>query len=317
MMSAMRSEPFSFLHAGDRLVGDLLLPAGEGPFPALVMVHGDGPAPRDGWGYAPPFWRACTAAGIACVAWDKPGVGASGGDWLARPLAMRGAEVAAAIHALAADRRIRADRIACWGMSQAAYIMPHTDPCCTVAVAWPHGSLEDLGHRLISTHLAAAGCSADEVAAGLALNHDLHDILRTAADPQPALIGRWATATGRWADILRGIYGAPDPRRTAWARSAVHVRAADGFARLRGPLLAMYGARDLLVDADAGIAALRAAIPADRLTVRVVPEADHALFRSTTGTLDELMRQAADPAANLAPEVVPTITDWLVKHLDP
>ena len=35
----MRTEPMEIVHAGDRLVGQVAIPAGEGPFPAVLVMH--------------------------------------------------------------------------------------------------------------------------------------------------------------------------------------------------------------------------------------------------------------------------------------
>jgi pimeloyl-ACP methyl ester carboxylesterase len=65
-----------FYSGRTKLVGKLVLPEGEGPFPAIVCVHGSGPALRDDCDNAIPALRA---AGLAVFSYDKRGVGQSEG----------------------------------------------------------------------------------------------------------------------------------------------------------------------------------------------------------------------------------------------
>lgn len=103
--SPSTSERFSFTDKGNRLVGQLHLPAEPGPHPAVIIVHGDGATPWDGHGYYMPFIRWLNEAGFAALSWDKPGVGRSAGDWVAQSMQDRANELVSAAEAL---RRIGA-----------------------------------------------------------------------------------------------------------------------------------------------------------------------------------------------------------------
>ena len=52
------------------------------------MMQGSGPADRDGNGYFPHIRDTFLSRGLATFAFDKPGIGASMGDW--RDYALRG-----------------------------------------------------------------------------------------------------------------------------------------------------------------------------------------------------------------------------------
>ena len=47
-------EELTFQSGPFKVVGDLRLPGGSGPFPVVLFVHGSGPADRTGFGYYPP-----------------------------------------------------------------------------------------------------------------------------------------------------------------------------------------------------------------------------------------------------------------------
>lgn len=79
-----REVTFQSEAGGVKLAGTLLLPQGQGPFPAVALVTGSGPQDRDEtlMGHKPFLVIADALArrGIASVRWDDRGAGASGGD---------------------------------------------------------------------------------------------------------------------------------------------------------------------------------------------------------------------------------------------
>jgi dienelactone hydrolase len=114
-------EPVTFANGDLRLAGVLLLPAGLGPFPALVFVHGSGNGTRGQYpGEADGFARH----GIAVLAFDKRGCGESTGNWRRADFDELAGDVLAAVRYLRGDRRIRGDKIGLWGISQAGWIIP-------------------------------------------------------------------------------------------------------------------------------------------------------------------------------------------------
>jgi dipeptidyl aminopeptidase/acylaminoacyl peptidase len=81
----------SFQSEGETLVGDVVLPDGPGPHPAVLFVAGTGSQNREGDFYVNGRWHVhgiyrlatdrLAQAGFASLCWDKRGVGASsGGD---------------------------------------------------------------------------------------------------------------------------------------------------------------------------------------------------------------------------------------------
>jgi dipeptidyl aminopeptidase/acylaminoacyl peptidase len=84
-------QPVSFQSEGETLVGEVVLPEGPGPHPAVLFVAGTGSQNRQGDFYSNGRWHVhglyrlvadrLARAGIASLCWDKRGVGASsGGD---------------------------------------------------------------------------------------------------------------------------------------------------------------------------------------------------------------------------------------------
>lgn len=108
------------------LAGTLTLPPGAGPHPAIVWVHGAGRHTRS---YFPDLPAIFTGAGFAVLAYDKQGVGQSGGvfpgdraDEVAIGTLARDAEAAARF--LAAQPGIDQARLGLAGHSQGSWIAP-------------------------------------------------------------------------------------------------------------------------------------------------------------------------------------------------
>lgn len=106
------------------LVGDLVLPDGPGPHPAVIVVPGSGPNTRT---QMPGYWdvrERFGKAGFAVFSWDKPGSGESTGELIADVLTNRAAILADGMATLAARPEIDAERIGLWGLSQGGWVMP-------------------------------------------------------------------------------------------------------------------------------------------------------------------------------------------------
>lgn len=110
------------------LVGRLRLPEGDGPFPAIIWVHGSGMSTRkEAQNLTAEFIRV----GFAVFHYDKRGVGDSEGRYSGvssgnsdRILGELAADAAAAADFLAARADIDASRIGLFGASQAGWIIP-------------------------------------------------------------------------------------------------------------------------------------------------------------------------------------------------
>jgi pimeloyl-ACP methyl ester carboxylesterase len=113
----------TFRHGSDTLVGDLRLPAGPAPYPAIVFVHGAGLPSRHSPYYRPlaeEFFRR----GFATLVWSRPGVDESTGDYLDHSMDQRAGEVEAAIRYLGERADIAPTRIGLWATSQAGFVVP-------------------------------------------------------------------------------------------------------------------------------------------------------------------------------------------------
>lgn len=112
--------------SGDfELVADLQMPDDAGPHPAVIIVHGDGPQTRTSTPGITHILRIFGDAGYAVFVWDKPGSGASTGEFeQGQTLRQRAETLVKAVEVLKKHPDIDGARIGFWGISQAGWVMP-------------------------------------------------------------------------------------------------------------------------------------------------------------------------------------------------
>jgi pimeloyl-ACP methyl ester carboxylesterase len=104
-----------------RLSGSLLVPAGEGPFPAVVLIQGAGPEPRSASRF---MAEILVQNGIAALIYDKRGVGGSSGDWQTSSFEDLAGDAVAGVNYLLTQPEISKSHIGLMGSSQGGWIAP-------------------------------------------------------------------------------------------------------------------------------------------------------------------------------------------------
>ncbi|UOQ54760.1 alpha/beta hydrolase [Hymenobacter cellulosivorans] len=312
--------------SGTQLAGTLALPKGRRSVPAVVLVSGSGPHNRHGeqFGHQPFRVLADNLArrGFAVLCYDERGVGASTGRFAPATTTDFAADVAAAVAALRANRRIDAQRIFLIGHSQGslevarvaaqdagvagiALLSGLAEPLVEVykarlrAQMAPHLNKSDTTGRadILKTQLVCEAvltiiaASPNEAAAVAALQQPI-----PAQGITPEELAYFAPTYMQPTvqDILR-----QDPR-------------AD-LRKIRVPVLAVTGALDTDAPAATQLPALKAALPASsstQLTTVVVPEVTHFLQTIPAGTT----LSPYDNPESISPAALSAIGDWLTKQ---
>jgi dipeptidyl aminopeptidase/acylaminoacyl peptidase len=115
----------SFRTNGFFIVGDLRTPVTGDKHPAIIMVHGSGNATRYGAVPFEPLIEIFLRQGFAVLSWDKPGSGASTGEFSAGQTIFQRAEIVAnAIQVMIDNPSIDNSSVGLWGISQAGWVMP-------------------------------------------------------------------------------------------------------------------------------------------------------------------------------------------------
>ncbi|MFD3549522.1 alpha/beta hydrolase family protein [Streptomyces sp. NPDC058655] len=264
----LREERVTVPAAGRRLPGVLATPGGAGPFPLVVLVHGDGPVDATHDGFYRPYWEAFARAGYASLSLDKPA------DWLDQTMDDRARETADALAWAAARPDVDPARIGLWGASQAGWVMPKVvarAPAPGVRFVIAVGTAVNWhrqGEFNLRAGLRAEGASAERTADALRTREATLGLLRRGAayEEYRASPGADRELTAeRWSFISRN-------------------HTADASADLRAmppvPVLLISGADDLNVDGAETEAVYRKLLAPGTLTVRRYPGATHSLVRT-------------------------------------
>lgn len=105
------------------LAGMLFVPQGEGPFPAVVVIHGSGTSFRQNRWYLT-LTEYLQAHGVIVLLPDKRGSEKSGGDWRSANFEELATDTLAAIRYLVRTDSVSVSDIGIVGMSQGGWIAP-------------------------------------------------------------------------------------------------------------------------------------------------------------------------------------------------
>ncbi len=106
-----------------KLAGMLLLPEGEGPFPAVVFIHGSGPSYRNSVWYLSVTTHLINN-GVAVVLPDKRGCEKSEGEWIGADFNHLASDVLSAVEYVKKQNTFNYSKIGIIGMSQGGWIAP-------------------------------------------------------------------------------------------------------------------------------------------------------------------------------------------------
>lgn len=303
-----------------RLAGELTLPHGEGPFPAVALLTGSGPQDRNETlaGHRPFLVISdhLTRNGLAVLRWDDRGVGKSTGDFGSATPEDFARDAAAAFDFLAEDERIDRTAIGFLGHSEGGIVAPlaarQSDPAFLVLLAAPAiPLLPDLYTTQLEDVLVAEG-HADQlstIAPGVA---GLHRILAEAASAEVAKrqITDHFTGIGHPSATVKAmanLWG------TDWGRFYADFDPAPHLSAYGGPVLALFGATDLQVAAHENAGPMQAALRHARSKVTVFAGLNHLFQPSETGKISDYLKIRT----TIAPQVLEEISTWIIKEHRP
>ncbi len=288
--------------AGD-LPALLTLPRGEGPFPAVVFVHGSGPNDRDQTlGPNKPLRdlaRGLAEKGIASIRYDKRSH--------AQPQAFEGQaftlddqvidDVHAALLALGKHQRIDPARRFVIGHSLGAMLGPRiaagrSDIAGLILLAAPARPLNEIIVDQVE-YIAAIDGEIDEA------ERQQIELLRRQADAAGAMTDRESAAPA--------LLGQPE---SFWADLAGYDPVA-AAAQLEIPVFIAQGGRDYQVTVDDDLARWRGAFDGDpRVRVREYPDLNH-LFMTGEGMATP--QEYLNVAGRVDPALIEDLAEWVLQ----
>jgi uncharacterized protein len=299
--------------SGDHvLAGTLTLPDGDGPFSAAVLVSGSGPSDRDeALPGVPlkPFARLAielAERGIATLRYDDRGVGQSTGDYLSATSFDFADDARAALEQLVASDRIDASHAGFIGHSEGGMIAPHaTAGNQRAAFVVSLAGTAVRGYDVFSGQLRQALSGLPEADRDAAFARQIHSLDLVVAEDWPAVEAMLAAEDGATPErVEQGmIY------YRGWLHTFVTHDPASDWIAIDQPVLALFGGRDVQVDAGLNRPALEAAL-ADHPDAEILtlPTANHLFQDAVTGAPPEY---ATLPDA-FVDGLSDTIADWII-----
>ena len=304
---------------GVTLAGTLTRPLGGDRAPAVLLISGSGPQTRDevvmGHRIFLLIADRLTRAGFAVLRYDKRGVGASTGAALTATGDDYVADATAALAFLRGRSGVDASRVGLLGHSEGAEVAPEVAlrgpaPAFLVLIGAPGvPGVEGLAAQIGAIE-TAAGLPPARIAADVELERRvLAEAARGgSAEEAAARVRPLLIAAGKSeAEAERAAKEAGSP----WLRVFLAHDPAPPLRRLKAPVLAVYGGKDLQVPPAANAPPLRAALSGDALAEVVeLPGLNHLLQPATTGLPGEYGRIAT----TVDPKALELIVGWAARQ---
>jgi pimeloyl-ACP methyl ester carboxylesterase len=302
-----------FRQGGNVLAGSLYRPNLPGRCPAVALVLGSGAKCRAYGGVGPALGQHFARNGIICLAWDRPGVGKSTGDFNAQTFRDRAEEALAAVRFLRDRPGVRADAVGLWGHSQGGMVAPlaaslSDQVSFVIQVSGWQGPAWGQDAVRVGAELRAGGSSEADVKEAVAFAQKRMGLIRGTGPFEELEVAQATVKSRSWFGSVHWC----DRTLFYSARRNVDYDTGPSWERVRCPVLVIYGDRDTSSGPPGPLVAvirrgLRKA-KNDDVTVRLFSGADHALC--LPGRKDQ-----NGPA--FVPGYLDAMTGWLGKRFPP
>ncbi|WBA41601.1 alpha/beta hydrolase family protein [Hymenobacter canadensis] len=271
-----------------RLSGILTVPAGPGPFPAVVLLSDSGPQDRDAGEQEYRMFSILgdylTRRGIAVLRFDDRGTGKSQGIYLTATTQDLMSDAQSAMAFLRSRNLINPQEIGFIGHGEGANValLAAAEP----GPAKPAFVVSMAGYGLPGRHVLTRqqleimrliGASPAQVKASMELHAQMINIIRQTPND--------AQARGKVAATLRMSNTDLDPHMararaiqltSPWSRYFIDFEPTRKLPEVQCPVLAINGADDLQVEATNNLAMLRKGLRSNRdVTTQKLPEVNH------------------------------------------
>jgi len=322
--------------AGVSLAGTLTKPSAGGPFPAVLLITGSGPEDRDEtvFGHRPFLVLAdhLTRQGIAVLRVDDRGVGGSSGSQRTATSEDFASDVLAGVAFLKARRDIDPKRIGLIGHSEGGLIAPMAavrarDVAFIVLLAGPGLRGDSLLLLQNAALLRASGVGDEAIARQLTAMRRVLARVVEGADSAAVFRAAREMVEAQLASVpaeQRRAFGSSDSLAIGatrqylfpWMRFFIGFDPRPTLERVKCPVLALNGAKDLQVTPAENLAAIEQALKRGRnpdFTVRELPGLNHLFQAAATGAVSEY----AQIEETIAPAALEEMSAWILARTSP
>ena len=302
------------------LAGTLTVPQGKGPFPAVLLIPGSGAHDRDETllGHKPFLVLAdyLTRQGIAVLRVDDRGVGKSTGSMANATTADLATDAEAGVAYLKTRREIDAHKIGLVGHSEGGAIAPmvaarNPDVAFIVMMAGPGVPGDEILVAQTEKIAEAAGKSHDDAEKAGAKERELLALVKNGGDQ--------ATLENQLRAKLEG--DVPKNQLTMqvkmilspWFRYFISYDPSTALRKVKCPVLALIGDKDLQVPPDQNLPAIRKALEEGgnrHFTVEELSGLNHLFQTAKTGAPSEY----AQIEETMSPVAMGKIGGWILKQ---
>ncbi len=321
--------------AGITLAGTLTMPDEGTAFPAVVLITGSGQQDRDEeiFGHRPFLVLAdhLTRMGIAVLRSDDRGIGGSGGDPALATTEDFAADVNAAIEYLKSRPEIDHDRTGLAGHSEGGLIAPMVaaqrgDVAFMALLAAPGFNGGEI--LIMQTELIFRETGLRDELMGKILEQKRleQDIFREEKDVDKAVKTMIRESVAFWTEYkpeelqelerIGYTYGAIEQRAriysTPWFRFFLAYEPVPALMKVKCPVLAVGGEKDLQVPAKENLAAIEKALTAGvcgNFKVVELPGLNHLFQTCERGSIDEYGKITE----TFAPEALDIVGAWILE----
>jgi alpha/beta superfamily hydrolase len=313
-----------------QLAGTLTIPKGDGPFAAVILITGSGAQNRNEeiLGHKPFLvisdWL--TRNGIAVLRYDDRGVGKSQGNYATATSADLASDAEAAFDFLKINTKINPKAIGLAGHSEGGLIAPivaasNPEIAFIVSLAGPGVTGQQIIIRQSQDISRLSGVNEEQIKKSTETNKKLYAVLRKEKDDKSAEIKILAVYkeiiekekvskedAEKAVNQLKLTFGAAT---YPWFRYFLFTDPAVFWKKVKCPVLALNGEKDLQVSAVENLPAIEKAIKSsgnNAIKTLQLPGLNH-LFQhcdkglpSEYGTIEE----------TFSPEALKTISDWIL-----
>lgn len=319
-----RQEEITFRNGDVTLRGTLTWPAAKGRYPAIILVHGSGPARRPGGHWTHYFARH----GIAYFYFDKRGSGASSGDLNNAGIDDLASDVLAAVEKLRTHQSINARQIGLIGHSNGGWVgalaASRSRHIAYLIVKSGSGLPvhENILYELEMDMRAEGSFSEDDITKAKTLRAQLNQALLTNTGWEELIAAVEKSRNDRWFNYSRVAFlpHVPTPldsEKNSYLnglRRQIDFDPAKIWEQVHCPVLVLLGEHDANVPSKASAALIERGLKNagnPDFTVRILSTGNHGLFESKTRYNTEWPR-----LRRYVPGYMNGITDWLRKRIN-
>lgn len=315
----------TFMNTADNilLAGTMTIPVGSGPFPALVLVSGSGPQDRnEEISNHKPFLVLSdflTKNGYIVLRYDDRGTAMSKGVFQGSNTFDFARDAEAALAFLRKQEKVRSGKVGLIGHSEGGLIAgilggQNNSPDFEVMLAAP---LMNGGDVLLWQKFAIdrkMGASEEVLELNKKIMTQIYQLIKVSADPvsvRDTLMNYLKTnfSTSLSETQIKGMTAQlTDP----WFYTFIKLNPMDYFPKVKIPVLALFGGKDLQVDAVENSRILQDLKHKDSMNnveVKVLEGLNHLFQECDTGLLDEY----AKLDQTLSPGMLEALLVWLNK----